>query len=165
MANQSESLIQSTTVSMLNLLYPDFVLNLSLNGISLAGLNARDKAQLIRQAKLEGLQTGVQDLSIYLPDSIVLNLEFKTNIGKQSPEQVLIQSKLTKLGHNYHLVRTPYEVFDLIAQYTGSSYRVFAFRNLAIPSDSTKLTEQFLHFPKGTELAEVHRLLRNLYHI
>ena len=163
--NQSESLIQSTTVSMLNLLYPEFVLNLSLNGISLAGLNARDKAQLIRQAKLEGMEPGVQDLSIYLPDSIVLNLEFKTNIGKQSREQVLIQSKLTKLGHNYHLVRTPYEVFDLIAQYTEPSYRNFAFRNLAIPSDSTKLTEQFLHFPKGTELAEVHRLLRSLYHI
>ena len=165
MANQSESLIQSTTVSMLNLLYHDFVLNLSLNGISLAGLNARDKAQLIRQAKLEGLQTGVQDLSIYLPDSIVLNLEFKTNVGKQSPDQVLIQSKLTKLGHNYHLVRTPYEVFDLIAQYTELTYRVQCMYELAIPSDSTKLTEQFLHFPKGTELAEVHRLLRNLYHI
>ena len=163
--NQSESLIQSTTVSMLNLLYPDFVLNLSLNGIDLSALNPKQRAQLIRQAKLEGLQTGIHDLSIYLPESIVLNLEFKTDVGKQSPDQVLIQSKLTKLGHNYHLVRTPYEVFDLIAQYTEPSYRDFALRNIAIPSDSTKLTEQFLHFPKGTELAEVHMLLRNLYHI
>ena len=165
MLNQSESLIQSTTVSMLNLLYPEFVLNLSLNGISLAGLNARDKAQLIRQAKLEGLQNGVHDLSIYLPESIVLNLEFKRDAGRQSPDQVLIQSKLTKLGHNYHLVRTPYEVFDLIAQYTELTYRVQCMSELAIPSNSTKLTEQFLCFPKGTELAEVHRLLRNLYHI
>lgn len=163
--SQSESLIQSTTVSMLNLLYHNFVLNLSLNGISLAGLNPQQKAQLIRQAKLEGLQNGVQDLSIYLPDSIVLNLEFKRDTGKQSPDQVLIQSKLTKLGHNYHLVRTPYEVFDLIAQYTELTYRVQCMSELVIPSDSTKLTEQFLHFPKGTELAEVHRLLRNLYHI
>ena len=163
--NQSESLIQSTTVSMLNLLYPDFVLNLSLNGISLAGLNARDKAQLIRQAKLEGMEPGVQDLSIYLPESIVLNLEFKTNTGKQSPDQVLIQSKLTKLGHNYHLVRTPYDVFDLIAQYTELTYRVQCMSELAIPSNSTKLTEQFLHFPKDTELAEVHKLLYGLYHI
>ena len=165
MANQSESLIQSTTVSMLNLLYPDFVLNLSLNGIDLSALNPQQRAQLIRQAKLEGMQPGVQDLSIYLPDSIVLNLEFKTNIGKQSREQVLIQSKLTKLGHNYHLVRTPYEVFDLIAQYTEPTYRVQCMSELVIPSDSTKLTEQFLHFPKGTELAEVHRLLRSLYAI
>ena len=165
MANQSESLIQSTTVSMLNLLYPDFVLNLSLNGIDLSALSPQQRAQLIRQAKLEGMEPGIHDLSIYLPNSIVLNLEFKTNVGKQSSDQVLIQSKLTKLGHNYHLVRTPYEVFDLIAQYTEPSYRNFAFRNLAIPSDSTKLTEQFLHFPKGTELAEVHRLLRSFYHI
>lgn len=161
--NQSESLIQSTTVSMLNLLYPEFVLNLSLNGISLAGLNPQQRAQLIRQAKLEGMEPGVQDLSIYLPDSIVLNLEFKTNVGKQSPDQVLIQSKLTKLGHNYHLVRTPYEVFNLIAQYTEPIYRHAALCNIAVPSDSTKLTEQFLHFPKGTELAEVHKLLRSLY--
>ena len=165
MANQSESLIQSTTVSMLNLLYPDFVLNLSLNGIDLSALNPQQRAQLIRQAKLEGMEPGVHDLSIYLPESIVLNLEFKINVGKQSPEQVLIQYKLTKLGHNYHLVRTPYEVFDLIAQYTELTYRMRCMSELVIPSDSTKLTEQFLCFPKGTELAEVHRLLRNLYHI
>ena len=165
MPNQSESLIQSTTISMLNLLYPDFVLNLSLNGIDLSALNPQQRAQLIRQAKLEGMEPGVHDLSIYLPESIVLNLEFKTNIGKQSSEQVLIQSKLTKLGHNYHLVRTPYEVFDLIAQYTELTYRVQCMSELVIPSDSTKLTEQFLHFPKDTELAEVYKLLRNLYHI
>ena len=165
MANQSESLIQSTTVSMLNLLYPEFVLNLSLNGIDLSALNPQQRAQLIRQAKLEGMEPGVQDLSIYLPESIVLNLEFKTNIGKQSTDQEDIQDKLTKLGHNYHLVRTPYEVFDLIAQYTELTYRVQCMSELAIPSDSTKLTEQFLHFPKGTELAEVHKLLYGLYHI
>lgn len=163
--SQSESLIQSTTVSMLNLLYPEFVLNLSLNGIDLSALNPQQRAQLIRQAKLEGMEPGVQDLSIYLPESIVLNLEFKTNIGKQSTDQVLIQSKLTKLGHNYHLVRTPYDVFDLIAQYTELTYRVQCISELVIPSDSTKLTEQFLHFPKGTELAEVHKLLRSLYAI
>ena len=163
--SQSESLIQSTTVSMLNLLYPDFVLNLSLNGISLAGLNPQQRAQLIRQAKLEGMEPGVQDLSIYLPESIVLNLEFKTNIGKQSTDQEDIQDKLTKLGHNYHLVRTPYEVFYLIAQYTELTYRVQCMSEIAIPSDSTKLTEQFLHFPKDTELAEVHKLLYRLYHI
>ena len=163
--SQSESLIQSTTVSMLNLLYPDFVLNLSLNGISLAGLNPQQRAQLIRQAKLEGMEPGIHDLSIYLPNSIVLNLEFKRDTGKQSPDQVLIQTKLTKLGHNYHLVRTPYEVFDLIAQYTKLTYRVQCMSELVIPSDSTKLTEQFLHFPKGTELAEVYKLLYSLYHI
>ena len=78
---------------------------------------------------------------------------------------MLIQSKLTKLGHNYHLVRTPYEVFSLIAQNTSNQYRQSMFVNIAIPHNSTKLTEQFLHFPKGTELAEVHRLLRSLYAI
>ena len=37
--------------------------------------------------------------------------------------------------------------------------------NIEFKYSNNKLTEQFLHFPKGTELAEVHRLLRSLYHI
>ena len=149
---------------MIRKLYPELLINLSLSGIKLNGTyieNAKTMKALVPQ----GFEKGLPDLSIYLPDSIVLNLEFKTNIGKQSPEQVLIQSKLTKLGHNYHLVRTPYEVFDLITQYTELTYRVQCMSEIVIPSNSTKLTEQFLHFPKGTKLAEAYKLLRNLYHI
>lgn len=160
----SEAIIQQTTVEMIRKLYPELLINLSLSGIKLNGTyieNAKTMKALVPQ----GFERGLPDLSIYLPESIVLNLEFKTNTGKQSPDQEDIQDKLTKLGHNYHLVRTPYEVFDLIAQYTELTYRVQCMSELAIPSDSTKLTEQFLHFPKGMELAEVHKLLRSLYHI
>ena len=160
----SEAIIQQTTVEMIRKLYPELLINLSLSGIKLNGTyieNAKTMKALVPQ----GFEKGLPDLSIYLPDSIVLNLEFKTNIGKQSPEQVLIQSKLTKLGHNYHLVRTPYEVFDLITQYTELTYRVQCMSEIVIPSNSTKLTEQFLHFPKGTKLAEAYKLLCNLYHI
>ena len=162
----TEAILQQTFVHMFRTLYPDLILNLSLNGISLNGLSTLNKAQVISQAKREGMETGIQDLTIYLPEGKVLNLEFKRpNGGVQSEDQKKVEAKLLALGHNYHLVRTPYKVFDLIAQYTEPSYRDFALRNIVIPSDSTKLTEQFLYFPKGTELAEVHRLLRSLYHI
>lgn len=163
--NDIESVIQATTVSMIRTLYPDLVLNLSLNGISLNGLSPQQKAQIIRQVKIEGMENGVQDLSIYLPNSVVLNLEFKTSKGKQSEDQVLIQNKLINLGHNYHLVRTPYEVFDLIAQYTSVQYREGAFNQLPIPYTNNKLIQKFLHFPKNTELATVQQQLKKLYRI
>ena len=59
----SESILQQTCVSMIRTLYPDLVLNLSLNGISLNGLSSLQKAQIIAQAKREGMETGIQDLS------------------------------------------------------------------------------------------------------
>jgi hypothetical protein len=127
-----------TTVAMLRELYPDLVMNLSLNGISLNGLTQIQKYQLIEQAKKEGMETGIQDLSIYLPGAQVLNLEFKRpKGGKQSPDQVAIQSKLEAMGHNYHLIRDSYEVFHLIAKLTTDEYRVAAFKQL----DDTIITK------------------------
>lgn len=129
--SNSESLFQQTFVSMIRDFYPDFVMNLSLNGISLNGLTPTQKSQLITQAKREGMEVGVQDISIYLPEGVVLNLEAKRpKGGKQSPDQVIIQNKLSKLGHNYYLVRTPEEVFELIAKHTQINYRQKAFKQV-----------------------------------
>jgi len=129
--SNSESLLQITTVAMIRELYPDLVMNLSLNGISLNGLSIAQRAQLIAQAKKEGMETGVQDLSIYLPNSQVLNLEFKRpKGGSQSPDQVIIEDKLKAMGHNYHLIRDSYQVFFLIAQLTPTYYRLAAFSQL-----------------------------------
>lgn len=162
----SESLLQQTTVNMIRTLYPKLVLNLSLNGISLKGLTATQRNQIIRQMKLEGMENGIQDLSIYLPDSKILNLEFKRpNGGTQSEDQELIQSKLTFLNHNYYLVRTPNEVFDLIAKHTSELYRKQEFKSLNIPNDGTKLTNKFLYFNKGTAISEVEQQLKSLYQI
>ena len=120
---QLESVIQSTTISMLRALYPDLVINLSLNGISLSGLSAQQRAQLIRECKQQGMETGIPDLLIYLPNGKILNLEFKRSTGKQSPDQLLIEHKLTVLGHNYHLVRSYEHVFELIADSTTTEFR------------------------------------------
>lgn len=119
-----ESVLQSTTVSMLRSLYPDLIINLSLNGISLDGLTPQQKAQLIRDAKLQGMEPGIPDLLIYLPNSQILNLEFKRpKGGTQSPDQVTIQTKLSKLGHNYHIIRDYVSVFKLIAEHTSIEFR------------------------------------------
>lgn len=162
----SESLLQQTTVAMIRKLYPALVLNLSLNGISLDGLSATQRAQLIRQAKLEGMETGIQDLTIYLPDGVVLNLEFKRpKGGVQSDDQKLIESKLHDLGHNYHIVRSTNDVFDLIARYTLPSFRCTQFESLVIPTVNDCLSEWFLHWSKGTSFELVKERLKCLYYI
>lgn len=164
--SSSESTLQQTAVKMIRTFYPSLILNLSLNGISLDGLSATQRAQLIRQAKLEGMETGIQDLTIYLPDSQVLNLEFKRPTGgTQSPDQKLIESKLKQLGHNYYLVRTTKEVFDLIAKYAMPDFRYAAFDELRIPVKDGFLSEQYLHWPKGTSVHVVNKQLYELYHI
>lgn len=162
----SESILQQTCVSMIRTLYPDLVLNLSLNGISLNGLSSLQKAQIIAQAKREGMETGIQDLTVYLPDGVVLNLEFKRpKGGVQSTDQQLIESKLKALGHNYYLVRSVEEVFELIYEYTPLTFRQIQFNKLSIPNDTKVLTEQFLHWPKGTLLSTVDNKLKELYDI
>ena len=162
----SESILQQTCVSMLRTLYPDLVLNLSLNGISLNGLSATQKAQVIAQAKREGMEVGIMDLSIYLPEAQILNLEFKRpKGGVQSTDQQLIESKLKALGHNYYLVRSVEEVFELIANNTLPDFRYKQLDSLLIPNDTKVLTEQFLHWPKGTLFSTVDNKLKKLYGI
>lgn len=162
----NEEILQQTFVSMFRTLYPSCVLNLSLNGISLNGLSALNKTQLIAQAKRQGMENGIQDLSIYLPKGVVLNLEFKRpNGGVQSEDQKKVEAKLLALGHNYYLVRSVEHIFELIANNTLPDFRYKQFDNLSIPSDSNTLTDQFLHWPKRTMLSEVHSKLKELYHI
>ena len=162
---QPESVIQATFVSMFRQLYPKFGLNLSLNGISLDGLNPSQRAKLISVCKQQGMEPGTPDLLVYLPSGKVLNLEFKTQSGKQSPDQVSTQTKLKSLGHNYYLVRDIYEPFKLIAEHTIYADRHQAFESLDISSDGELLTEPFLHYPVSTPKSQVLEELCKLYQI
>ena len=140
-----ESVSQQTLVSMLREMYPDLVINLSLNGISLTGLSPQQKAQLIREQKLQGFTNGIMDLVIYLPDAQVLNLELKRPRGNsQSPDQLIIQSKLEALGHNYFLIRDIYDVFKLIAERTTIAFRKWQYGTFA-NSPAFKLFPQVEH--------------------
>ena len=163
--SQSESHLQMTIIAMLRQLYPDFVINLSLNGISLSGLSPKQKSQIIAQCKREGMENGIQDFSLYLPEGRILNLELKTTTGKQSADQLAIQSKLEALGHTYHVIREYQEVFALIADYTSHYHRLSCFAKLKYPHSNGKLTEQFLHWPIGTDVTELSNELCKLYHI
>jgi len=164
--SNSESTLQQTAVAMIRTLYPSLILNLSLNGISLDGLSVAQRAQLIRQAKLEGMEPGIQDLTLYLPGSKVLNLELKRpKGGTQSPDQKRIESRLTSLGHNYYLVRSTKEVFALIAECTDLAFRRRQYASLTIQVKDDVLFENFMHWPKGTSIHVVNQQLKELYHI
>ena len=160
----SEAILQQTLVSMLKQMYPDYVINLSLSGISLNG-SAKENAQTMYSMIQQGFSRGMPDLLLYLPNGKVLNMELKTDKGKQSPDQVDVQNRLTKLGHNYYIIRTVYEAFNAIAKHTEVYDRTFAYANLAISHNELYITKPFLHFATGTNLEVVQDTLRNLYHL
>ena len=160
----SESTLQITLISMLKTLYSDYVINLSLNGISIP-TDIKTKTLIINQMKKEGMEKGMPDLLLYLPNGKVLNMELKTDKGKQSADQVDVQNRLTKLGHNYYIIRTVYEAFKAIAEHTEIYDRQFQFNQLIISHNDLYITKPFLHFATGTSLEVVQDTLRNLYHL
>ena len=161
----SEAIIQQTAVQMVRILYPDVLLSLSLSGIKLNG-SYIENAKTIKALVPQGFERGLPDLTIYLPEGKVLNLEFKRpNGGVQSEDQKKVEAKLLALGHNYYLVRSVEHIFELIANNTLPDFRYKQFDNLSIPSDGNTLTDKFLYWPKCTLLSEVHSKLKELYHI
>ena len=160
----SEAILQQTLVSILKTLYPDYVINLSLSGISLNG-SAKENAQTMYSMIQQGFSRGMPDLLLYLPNGKVLNMELKTDKGKQSADQVDVQNRLTKLGHNYYIIRTVYEAFNAIAQHTTESDRLEQRNKLIIHHNGLYITKPFLHFAVGTNLETVQDTLKNLYHL
>ena len=161
----TEAILQQTAVQMVRILYPDVLLSLSLSGIKLNG-SYIENAKTIKALVPQGFERGLPDLTIYLPEGKVLNLEFKRpNGGVQSEDQKKVEAKLLALGHNYYLVRSVEHIFELIANNTLPDFRYKQFDNLSIPSDGNTLTDKFLYWPKCTMLSEVHSKLKGLYHI
>ena len=161
----SEAIIQQTAVQMVRILYPDVLLSLSLSGIKLNG-SYIENAKTIKALVPQGFERGLPDLTIYLPEGKVLNLEFKRpNGGVQSEDQKKVEAKLLALGHNYYLVRSVEHIFELIANNTLPDFRYKQFDNLSVPSDGNTLTDKFLYWPKCTMLSEVHSKLKGLYQI
>jgi len=139
-----ESVLQATTVSMLRVMYPNLVISLSMSGVSLNG-SARQNAQTMQALSAQGFVKGLPDLVLYLPESKILNLEFKRPSGGiQSADQIAIQAKLTALGHNYHLVRSYEQVFQLITEHTTTEFREEQF-DMFSNSPAFKLFPQLKH--------------------
>jgi len=151
----SEAQLQRTWISLFNFLYPDCLVSLSLNGITLPG-SPKVKAQIINQAKADGMVNGIPDILVYLPNAISLHLEWKHPNGKgvQSEDQKDIEHILVSLGHTYYLVNDLMTGFQLVADHTELHYRQERFQQLTDSLPST-LAEPFLYFPIGTPRDDV----------
>jgi hypothetical protein len=93
----TEHELKSKCVKWFRMLYPDYLI--------FAVPNARKCSyKMASYLQKEGLQAGAPDVIIYLPND-VLNIEFKTEDGKQSKAQKQIEYKLRLLNHGYWVIR------------------------------------------------------------
>jgi hypothetical protein len=76
--------------------------NNSINGIK----GAMNKAM--------GVIAGVADMCFLKPNGKTCWIEWKTEIGKQSPQQITFQKLCLSLGHEYHIVRSEQEFLKII---------------------------------------------------
>ena len=116
-ATSSESMLQMICVAYFRDNYPDLLCYSSLNGVNLSGQTSKTKYAEILKLKREGMEPGVSDLYVALPEGKSLHIELKTlaKHSKQSPEQLAIECKLTSLGHTY-IVCHSFQQFKQILQ-------------------------------------------------
>jgi len=165
MANQSEAEFQRIFVQMFNFLYPECLVSLSLSGVPLLG-SAKQKSQVMYEAKRAGLVNGLPDLTLYLPNAIALNMEFKRpdGSGKQSDEQILVEQQLNALGHTYYVIDNYELAWSLVSSYTSKAYRIEQFNKLTTDLPDIT-TEQFMFYPAGTNKSVITGTLKQYYHI
>jgi hypothetical protein len=63
--------------------------------------------------KAMGVVKGVSDMILILPSRVIF-IEFKTETGKQSPEQEQFQGKVQRRVHEYIIIRSLEEFQDFI---------------------------------------------------
>jgi hypothetical protein len=72
-----------------------------------------------KKLKATGTMPGVSDLIVVL-DSKVLFIELKTDIGKQSDAQIIFETKITNLNHEYILIKNEEEFKNAILSRIGN---------------------------------------------
>lgn len=60
-----------------------------------------------------GVMPGVADMA-YLVNGSVVWIEWKTDTGRQSPEQKAFEQMVTRLGMRYYIVRSEVEFLEVI---------------------------------------------------
>lgn len=118
-ASSNESMLQMICIAYFRDTYPDLLCYSSLNGVNLSGQTSKAKYAEILKLKREGMEPGVSDLYVALPEGKSLHIELKilAKHSKQSPDQIAIECKLTSLQHNYFVVRTFQEFKALLTQH------------------------------------------------
>lgn len=71
---------------------------------------------VMRSLKLTGFTAGISDTIILLPSGKSIFVEFKTEIGSQSPSQIEFQNRLENLGHKYYICRSLEEFKTIIEE-------------------------------------------------
>jgi 2-succinyl-5-enolpyruvyl-6-hydroxy-3-cyclohexene-1-carboxylate synthase len=64
--------------------------------------------------KAMGVIAGVADMCFLKPNGKTCWIEWKTDIGKQSPQQITFEKLCRLLGHEYHIVRSEAEFLNII---------------------------------------------------
>jgi hypothetical protein len=64
--------------------------------------------------KAMGVVAGVADMCFLKQDGKTCWIEWKTETGRQSPEQIKFQQLCLSLGHEYHIVRSEAEFLAVI---------------------------------------------------
>ena len=161
----TESMFQQILVQQVRILYPDVVINLSMNGVLLPG-TPKQKAQIISQMQKEGMLKGAPDLSLYLPEGKTLNLELKRSDGRgtQSDSQKEVAKALRVLDHTYYIIDSFDKAWDAIADNTTEAYRTECL-NALVDGSKPKLIEDVLMFSKGTPTVEVISFLKEKYRL
>ena len=163
----NESELSRICTSAIAQLYPDYLLFLSLSGISLPG-TITQKSAIITSLKREGFIKGIPDFSIMVPNGYVVHVELKHPNGKgtQSPSQQSIQQLLLRLGHNYYLEHTLAGVLLAMSNHISVIDRQSCFDQLVSTIVGTDtVLEPFMYFPIGTSIESIKQTLRSKYHL
>jgi len=64
--------------------------------------------------KAMGVIAGVADMCFLKPEGKTCWIEWKTETGRQSPQQVSFEKLCRSLGHEYHIVRSEAEFLNII---------------------------------------------------
>ena len=67
----------------------------------------------------KGCKKGIADIRVVCRTGINFDIEVKTDKGRQSEDQKLIQSMMEKMGGNYYIVRSLRDVQDIIEPHLG----------------------------------------------
>ena len=74
----------------------------------------RDPREAIK-LKATGLLPGVSDLVVVTGSGLLLWIEVKIDLGRQSPEQIEFQKRVEVLGYRYHVVKSLEEFANVVS--------------------------------------------------
>ena len=110
-----------------------------------------------KKLKDEGATRGVQDLQIVLPDGEVFFVELKTQSGRLSEEQAILQNVYVELGYTYLVWRSVQDCLDWIREHpTSAEYKSLAkkFYQVALKTKKENFYRAKVQISMGVQCSE-----------